>query len=30
MIEMQPDGMGLIGEAKVVLADGNLNEQETN
>lgn len=28
MIEMQPDGMGLIGEAKVVF-DGNLNEQET-
>ena len=28
MIEMQPDGMGLIGEAKV-LFDGNLNEQET-
>ena len=25
---MQPDGMGLIGEAKVVF-DGNLNEQET-
>ena len=28
MIEMQPDGMGLIGDAKVVF-DGNLNEQET-
>lgn len=28
MIEMQPDGMGLIGEAKVVF-DGNLNKQET-
>ena len=28
MIEMQPDGMGLIGEAKVVF-DGNLNDQET-
>ena len=28
MVEMQPDGMGLIGEEKVVF-DGNLNEQET-
>ena len=28
MVEMQPDGMGLIGEEKVVF-DGNLNDQET-
>lgn len=28
MVEMQPDGMGLIGEEKVVF-DGNLNDQVT-
>lgn len=28
MVEMQPDGMGLIGEEKIIF-DGNLNDQIT-